>query len=120
MRTPTYAPIWNVEQNRLDFVGPRTHPDMPVARAVRMAVSLPLFIQPARLDGLSWCDGGIIDIFLVRPVLDIEPAVDAAVAVNGFCPHEFGGEDVTGCHPAAQHRVGRLPGAELPAGRAGP
>jgi hypothetical protein len=42
------------------------------------------------------------------------------VAVNGFCPHEFGGEDVTGCHPAAQHRVGRLPGAELPAGRAGP
>jgi NTE family protein len=37
-----------------------------------MAVSLPLFIQPARLDGLWWCDGGIVDIFPVRPVLDIE------------------------------------------------
>jgi len=57
LRTPTYAPVWNVEHNRLDFVGPRTHPDMPVARAVRMAVSFPLFVQPARLDGLSWCDG---------------------------------------------------------------
>ena len=96
LRTPAYAPIWNVERNRLDFVGPRTHPDLPVARAIRMAVSLPLFVQPAVLDGLSWCDGGIVDIFPVRPVLDIEPAVDTAVAVNGFYPHEFGGEDITG------------------------
>ena len=32
LRTPAYAPIWNVEHNRLDYVGPRTHPDMPVAR----------------------------------------------------------------------------------------
>jgi NTE family protein len=96
LRTPTYAPVWNVEHNRLDFIGPRTHPDLPVARAIRMAVSLPLFIQPARLDGLSWCDGGIVDIFPIRPVLDIEPAVDTAVAVNGFYPHEFAGEDATG------------------------
>ncbi len=96
LRTPTYAPIWNVEHNRLDFVGPRTHPDLPVARAIRMAVSLPLFVQPVVLDGLSWCDGGIVDIFPVRPVLDIEPAVDTAVAVNGFYPHDFLGEDVTG------------------------
>ena len=96
LRTPVYAPIWNVEHNRLDFVGPRTHPAMPVARAIRMAVSLPLFVQPVVLDGLSWCDGGIVDIFPVRPVLDIEPAVDTAVAVNCFYPHEFGGEDVTG------------------------
>jgi len=96
MRTPTYAPVWNVEHNFLEFIGPRTHPDMPMARAIRMAVSLPLFIQPVLLDGLSWCDGGIVDIFPVRPVLDIEPAVDTAVAVNGFYPHEFGGEDVTG------------------------
>ena len=61
-----------------------------------MAVSLPLFVQPVVLDGLSWCDGGIVDIFPVAPVLDIEPAVDTAIAVNGFYPHEFRGEDVTG------------------------
>ena len=96
LRTPTYAPIWNVEHNRLEFLGPRTYPAMPVARAIRMAVSLPLFVQPVVLDGLSWCDGGIVDIFPVRPVLDIEPAVDTAVAVNGFYPHEFRGEDVSG------------------------
>jgi NTE family protein len=96
LRTPTYAPVWNVEHNRLDYIGPRTHPDLPVARAVRMAVSLPLLIQPVPMDRLSWCDGGIVDIFPVRPVLDIEPAVDTAIAVNAFYPHEFGGEDVAG------------------------
>ena len=96
LRIPTYAPIWNVEHNKLDFVGPRTYPDMPVAQAIRMAVSMPLFIQPVVRDGLSWCDGGIVDIFPVRPVLDIEPAVDTAVAVNCFYPHEFQGEDVSG------------------------
>lgn len=96
LRIPVYAPIWNVEHNRLDFLGPRTHPDLPVARAIRMAVSLPLFVQPVVLDGLSWCDGGLVDIFPVRPLLDIEPAVDTAVAVNVFYPPGFAGEDVTG------------------------
>jgi len=55
-----------------------------------------LFGAAKALDGLSWCDGGIVDIFPVRPVLDLEPAVDAAVAVNGLYPHEFSGEDITG------------------------
>ena len=96
MPIPAYAPIWNIEQNRLEFIGPRTYPDVPVARAVHMAIALPLFIQPVELAGFHWCDGGIVDIFPVRPVLDIEPAIDTAVAVNAFYPHEFGGEDVTG------------------------
>jgi NTE family protein len=93
---PTYAPIWNVEHNRLDYLGPRTYPDLPVARAIRMAVSLPLFVQPVTLDGLSWCDGGLVDIFPVHPVLDLEPPVDRAIALNGFYPHDFEGEDATG------------------------
>lgn len=90
---PCYAPIWNVEQNRLDYIGPRTRPDLPVARAVRMAIALPLFIDPVELDGSSWCDGGIVDIFPVHPLLDIEPRPDAVVAVNGFYPAGFAGEE---------------------------
>lgn len=96
LTVPTYAPIWNVEHNRLDYLGPRTYPDLPVARAIRMAVALPLFVQPVTLDGLSWCDGGLVDIFPVHPVLDLEPPADVAIAVNGFYPHDFQGEDVSG------------------------
>ncbi len=91
-----YAPIWNVEKNRVVFIGPRTHPEMTVARAVRMAVALPLFFDPVRLDGGSWCDGGIVDIFPVHPVLDIESPCDLVLAVNGFYPPGFVGEDASG------------------------
>jgi NTE family protein len=94
--TPAYAPIWNIETNTVEYLGPRTHPELTVARAIRLAVSLPLFVQPAELAGRSWCDGGIVDIFPVHPVLDIEPPVDTALAVNVFYPHEFSGEDASG------------------------
>ena len=96
MPIPGYAPIWNVEQNRLEFIGPRTHPDLPVARAVHMAIALPLFIEPVELDGFHWCDGGIVDIFPVSPVLDIEEPCERTVAINGFYPPGFQGEDATG------------------------
>ena len=93
---PAYAPVWNIEHNRLDYLGPATHPDLAVATAVRMAVSLPLFLAPVPLDGGYWCDGGVVDIFPVRPVLDMEEPPDAALAVNGFYPPDFAGEDATG------------------------
>lgn len=93
---PAYAPIWNIEQNRLEYIGPRSHPDLGVARAIHMAVALPLFVEPVALDGGYWCDGGIVDIFPVRPVLDIEEPCDAVLAVNGFYPPRFVGEDASG------------------------
>lgn len=93
---PAYAPIWNIEANRVEYLGPRTFPDMPVARAVRLAVALPLFIAPVEEEGRYWCDGGIVDIFPVHPVLDLEDPPDAVVAVNGFYPPGFAGEDATG------------------------
>ena len=67
-----------------------------MARAIRMAIALPLFVEPVPLDGESWCDGGLVDIFPVRPVLELEEPCDAALAINGFYPPEFAGEDATG------------------------
>jgi NTE family protein len=96
LEIPAYAPIWNVEHNRVEYLGPRSHPDMTTAHAARMAVSLPLFFQPVDLDGLAWCDGGIVDIFPVHPLLDIEPTPDLVIAVNGFYPPRFAGEDQSG------------------------
>jgi len=93
---PAYAPIWNIEENRVEYIGPTTHPDLQVARAVHMAIALPLFVSPVELDGGYWCDGGIVDIFPVNPVLDLEEPSDVALAVNGFYPPEFEGEDAKG------------------------
>ncbi len=96
MPIPAYAPIWNIEQNRIEFIGPRTYPELPVARAVHMAIALPLFIQPVELGGFHWCDGGIVDIFPAHPLLDIEQPCDVTLAINGFYPPGFRGEDATG------------------------
>lgn len=93
---PAYAPVWDVEHNRLDYLGPRTHPDLPVARAVRLALSLPPVYRPPRFDGRHWCDGGIVDILPVHPVLDLEPPPQVAVVVNAFHPAGLAGEDATG------------------------
>jgi NTE family protein len=92
---PVYAPVWEVDRNRVEYLGPDTHPDLPVARAVRMSVALAPFFQAVELGGSWWCDGGIVDIFPVRPLLD-RARPDAVVAVNGFFPPEFAGEDVSG------------------------
>lgn len=97
---PCYAPIWNIEENRLEYAGPRTHPDLPVARVIRAAIAIPLFIDPVHIDGLHWCDGGIVDIFPVRPVLEIEKPVDVVLAVNGFYPPNFEGESAYGWRDA--------------------
>lgn len=96
LQFPCYAPIWNVEHNRLDYIGPTTYPDMTVAHAVRMAIALILFIRPVELDRRWWADGGIVDIFPVHPVLELEPTPELVFGLNGFYPPGFVGEDVTG------------------------
>jgi len=93
---PAYAPLWNIDENRLEYIGPRTYPDLPVARAIRLSVSLPLFMDPQPMAGSYWGDGGLVDIFPVHPVLDLEPRPDAVLALNCFYPPSFRGEDASG------------------------
>jgi NTE family protein len=81
--TPVWLPVLNIEDNRVQYLGPDSHPDLPAARAVRMAVGLPLAIQPAELDSGWWLDGGIIDILPVDPFLAGDRC-DLAIVVNGF------------------------------------
>jgi NTE family protein len=113
MPIPTYAPLWNIDENRVEYIGPRTYPELTVARAIRLSVSLPLFMDPQPMNGSYWGDGGIVDIFPVHPVLDLEPKPDAVLALNCFYPPAFRGEDVSGWrrrtfsifHAAAQVRT---------------
>ncbi|MCU0265980.1 MAG: patatin-like phospholipase family protein [Actinomycetia bacterium] len=97
LTTPCWLPIWNIEQNRLEYLGPDTHPDLPVARAVRMAVALPLAIQPNPLDGGYWLDGGIVDIFPAEPFVTADRC-DLAVVVNCFYPPGLDAVQEVGWH----------------------
>lgn len=93
---PCYVPLWSVEENRVEYAGPRTHPDLEVATAMRAAISIPLFLDPVAIGAGSWGDGGIVDIFPVEPMLGIEPVPEAVLGINGFYPRDFVGEPIPG------------------------
>jgi NTE family protein len=80
---PVWFPVWNIEDNRLRYLSSVDDPDLPAARAVRMAIALPLAFDPVPYQGRSYLDGGIVEILPAQPF--VHPgAYDAAVVVNGF------------------------------------
>ena len=85
---PIWFPMWNIEANRLAYVGSATHPGLPAAHAVRMAVALPVAMEPVEFEGGWWLDGGIVDILPAAPFLGGD-ACDLAVVVNGFYAEGF-------------------------------
>ena len=93
-RIPFSMPAWNIDQNRVETFGTRTTPDLPVAVAIRTAIAIPIFVEPVEIDGHVYGDGGVIDIFPLRPVLEVKP--DRVVGLNCYLPLGFEGEDVTG------------------------
>jgi NTE family protein len=86
--TPVWFPLWNIEENRVAYVGSATHPDITAAHAVRMAIALPTAIQPTELDGGWWLDGGIVDILPSQPFLSGD-VCDLAIVINGFYAEGF-------------------------------
>jgi len=97
---PFYANIWDMDHNRLLYLGARTRPEMPLAQVVRAAVTLPLFMRPFEIDGAQCGDGGVVNIFPVDPLVDHHPEIDFYIGVNAFYSEGFAGEDHTGWHRA--------------------
>lgn len=81
--TPVWFPAWSIEKNRLRYISSVDDPALPAARAVRMAVSLPLAFEPVEYQGESYLDGGIVEILPSRPFAT-QHRCDVAVVVNGF------------------------------------
>ncbi len=98
---PFYANIWDMDHNRLLYLGTRTRPGITLAQVVRAAVTLPLFMRPFELDGAQCGDGGVVNIFPVDPLVDHHPEIDFYIGVNAFYPAGFVGEDHTGWHEAS-------------------
>jgi NTE family protein len=97
---PFYANIWDMDHNRLLYLGTRTRAEMPLPQVVRAAVTLPLFMRPFEVDGAQCGDGGVVNIFPVDPLVDHHPEIDFYIGINAFYPENFGGEDHTGWHEA--------------------
>jgi len=95
-KIPLYAVVWNIDRNRIEYFGSKTTPRLPVARLARVAISIPLLVEPVRIGRHLYGDGGIVSIFPVRPLIDHEEPLDILLGVNCYHAENFGGEDVTG------------------------
>jgi NTE family protein len=93
-RIPFSAVVWNIDLNRVEYIGTRFTPELPVAVAARVAISIPVFVEPVQIGSHLYGDGGVVDIFPVRPVLDEQP--DVIVGLNCYLPEGFAGEDLSG------------------------
>ena len=93
---PFYANVWDIDHNRLLYLGTRTAPDIRLARLVRAAITVPVFMQPVKINGVTVGDGGIINIFPVDPLVQHHPEIDFFIGINSFYPENFDGEDHSG------------------------
>ncbi len=93
-RIPFSAVVWNIDLNRVEYIGTRFTPDLPVAIAARVGISIPIFVEPVRIGPHLYGDGGVVDIFPVRPILDEQP--DVILGLNCYLPEGFAGEDLSG------------------------
>lgn len=55
--------VTNVTRRRAEYLGPDTHPDMPVLLAIRMSCSVPLYFAAVRWEDSWYVDGSIVDNF---------------------------------------------------------
>ena len=102
-RIPLYIVVWNIDENRVEYVSTKHTPDLSVARAARIAISIPLFVEPVRYRKHLYGDGGVVTIFPARPLVEFEEPLDLVIGVNCYYRENFVGHDVTGWrnHPWA-------------------
>jgi len=94
---PFAAVVWNIDDNRVEFLSSRHTPEMRVARVARIAISIPIFVSAVQLDGQWYGDGGIVDIFPTTPLAEEEP-LDLVIGTNCYLPPGFEGMAIGDWH----------------------
>lgn len=95
-KVPYYAIVLDIDRNELGYMGPHNRPDVRLATMARVAIALPLFVKPVEIGGTHYVDGGVVNIFPVAPLLELEKPLDYLIGVNVILPPGFRGEDISG------------------------
>ncbi len=90
---------YNLDKQILEYIGPDTHPSVPVLVALRMSSNVPLIFQLFKYQNSHYIDGGILDNLPIEYTLQLmkvdlddnsETIKDRIVAIS---------MDYTGMHP---------------------
>lgn len=90
---PFAAVVWNIDDNRVEFLSSQRTPDIPVARVARIAISIPILVEPVQIGQAWYGDGGIVDVFPTAPLADVGP-VDLVIGTNCYLPENFAGSPI--------------------------
>ena len=89
-RIPFAAVVWNIDENRVEYLSTRHTPDLEIARVARIAISIPIMVEPVQIGATWFGDGGIVDIFPTTPLADEAP-IDLVIGTNSYLPEHFAG-----------------------------
>jgi len=59
---------YNFTQNRIEYLTPETHPDLPCTVAIHMSSNLPFIFGKFKYNGSYYIDGGITDNFPIEQI----------------------------------------------------
>ena len=92
-RIPFAVVVWNIDDNKVEYWSSHRTPELEVARVARIAISLPIMVEPVQVGSAWYADGGIVDIFPTPPLADAEP-LDLVVGTNNYLPEHFAGMSI--------------------------
>ncbi|MCS6843570.1 MAG: patatin-like phospholipase family protein [Caldilineales bacterium] len=110
LATPFYTHAWDVENNRVLYLGSRPTPEVRLSRLARLAVTLPGITQPVEIQGSLCCDGAVANPLPVEPLVRYHPEVDFVIGINVLLPPDLRGQELTGwgrLNPLALSRQAR-------------
>ncbi len=90
---PFSAVVWNIDANRVEYLSTQRTPELSVARVARIAISIPIMVEPVPIGTAWYGDGGIVDIFPIAPLVDASP-LDVVIGTNSYLPDRFTGESI--------------------------
>jgi NTE family protein len=78
---PITTIVYNMDLGTVEYFGTKRTPDVPVGHLVRVAIALPLFIESVEVHGHLYVDGGVIEVWPARPVVE-DGSFDRVFGVN--------------------------------------
>lgn len=85
----------NLTKQKIELLGPHTHPDMDCLQAIRMSCNLPFVFGNYEYKGNNYCDGGILNNFPIDVTFPINAKVigitfELIPSGEDTCGHESG------------------------------
>ncbi len=92
---PITTIVYNMDLGTVEYFGTARTPEVRLGHLVRVAIALPLFIESVPVRGHLYVDGGIIENWPARPVIE-DGGFDHVIGVNLMLPKGFRPRDISG------------------------